>query len=96
MIRFNIYPFLSILLMFLMSCCNNQSGVNQLEQYFAYGDSIESAGVKMIPIHTPYGDFRVWTKRFGTNPDVKVLLLHGGPGLSTKEIDLYGGRNLME
>ncbi len=33
----------------------------------------------MIPIHTPKGDFRVWTKRVGNNPRIKVLLLHGGP-----------------
>ena len=37
-------------------------------------------GVRMIPIHTPSGDFRVWTKRIGNNPRIKVLLLHGGPG----------------
>jgi proline iminopeptidase len=36
--------------------------------------------VKLVPIHTPKGDFRVWTKRTGNNPRVKVLLLHGGPG----------------
>jgi proline iminopeptidase len=36
----------------------------------------------MVPIDTPSGTFRVWTKRFGTNPDLKVLLLHGGPGSS--------------
>jgi len=34
----------------------------------------------MVPITTPVGGFRVWTKRVGTNPDLKVLLLHGGPG----------------
>jgi proline iminopeptidase len=34
----------------------------------------------MVPITTPKGDFRVWTKRTGNNPKVKVLLLHGGPG----------------
>ncbi len=34
----------------------------------------------MIPISTPKGDFRVWTKRVGNNPSVKLLLLHGGPG----------------
>jgi proline iminopeptidase len=39
-----------------------------------------SGGVKMIPISTPKGGFRVWTKRVGNNPNVKVLLLHGGPG----------------
>ena len=39
-----------------------------------------SGGVRMIPIHTANGDFRVWTKRVGNNPRIKVLLLHGGPG----------------
>ena len=36
-------------------------------------------GVKLIPIKTPAGTFRVWTKRIGNNPRIKVLLLHGGP-----------------
>lgn len=39
-----------------------------------------AGGVRMIPIKTPVGSFRVWTKRTGNNPDLKVLLLHGGPG----------------
>lgn len=39
-----------------------------------------TGGARMIPIHTPAGDFRVWTKRVGNNPNLKVLLLHGGPG----------------
>ena len=41
---------------------------------------VVSGGVRMIPIKTPKGDFRVWTKRVGNNPRIKVLLLHGGPG----------------
>ncbi len=39
-----------------------------------------SGGARMIPIRTPRGEFRVWTKRHGNNPDIKLLLLHGGPG----------------
>ena len=39
-----------------------------------------SGGVRMIPITTPSGSFKVWTKRIGNNPALKVLLLHGGPG----------------
>jgi proline iminopeptidase len=42
-------------------------------------DDALSGGVKMVTIHTPKGDFKVWTKRVGNNPDSKVLLLHGGP-----------------
>lgn len=39
-----------------------------------------SGGVRLIPVETPKGTFRVWTKRVGHNPRIKVLLLHGGPG----------------
>jgi proline iminopeptidase len=39
-----------------------------------------SGGARMIPISTPKGTFRVWTKRVGNSPTVKLLLLHGGPG----------------
>lgn len=34
----------------------------------------------MIEVKTPKGPFKVWTKRVGNNPRIKVLLLHGGPG----------------
>jgi proline iminopeptidase len=43
-------------------------------------DDVLAGGVRMIPISTPKGEFRVWTKRVGNNPTVKLLLLHGGPG----------------
>jgi proline iminopeptidase len=39
-----------------------------------------AGGARKIPIKTPAGPFNVWVKRVGNNPDVKVLLLHGGPG----------------
>ena len=41
-----------------------------------------TGGVRVIPVETPVGTFRVWTKRVGNNPRVKVLLLHGGPGIT--------------
>jgi proline iminopeptidase len=43
-------------------------------------DDVLSGGVRMIPIATPKGTFKVWTKRIGNNPRIKLLLLHGGPG----------------
>lgn len=39
-----------------------------------------SGGVRMLPVTTPAGTHRVWTKRTGNNPATKLLLLHGGPG----------------
>jgi proline iminopeptidase len=41
-----------------------------------------AGGVRLIPISTPKGTFRVWTKRVGNNPAAKLLLLHGGPGMT--------------
>ncbi len=42
-------------------------------------DDILGGGARMIAVTTPSGPFRVWTKRVGNNPRVKLLLLHGGP-----------------
>jgi proline iminopeptidase len=50
---------------------------------------VVSGGSRMVPISTPQGDFRVWTKRVGTNPDVKVLLLHGGPGATDELYECF-------
>lgn len=54
-----------------------------LQSYFApHDEGIQTGGVKVISISTPKGNFNVWTKRFGNNPKIKLLLLHGGPGAS--------------
>lgn len=48
-----------------------------------------SGGVRLIPITTPKGTFRVWTKRVGNNPTMKVLLLHGGPGATHEYFEAF-------
>ena len=49
--------------------------------YFAAtSDEVQTGGIKMVDISTPKGKFKVWTKRFGNNPKMKLLLLNGGPG----------------
>ncbi len=54
------------------------------ENYFDNSgrDDVLSGGVKMVPVETPKGTFNVWTKRVGNNPTIKLLLLHGGPGMT--------------
>jgi proline iminopeptidase len=52
-------------------------------------DDVLSGGVRMIPIQTPKGAFRVWTKRVGANPTMKVLLLHGGPGFTHEYFEAF-------
>ncbi|MBN2031243.1 proline iminopeptidase-family hydrolase [bacterium] len=77
-----IYLFL-MCIMFLYNCIGlSRNHIPTLTDYFDYSgrDDILFGGVKSIPITTPKGTFRVWTKRIGNNPRIKVLLLHGGPG----------------
>src|SRR5204862_674743 len=38
---------------------------------------------------TPNGEFKVWTKRFGNNPRIKVLLLHGGPAATHQYMEVF-------
>jgi proline iminopeptidase len=51
--------------------------------------SPRTGGVRMVEVATPAGRFRVWTKRIGNNPKVKLLLLHGGPGANHEYFEAF-------
>jgi proline iminopeptidase len=50
---------------------------------------VSGDGVRFIPIRTPSGEHRVWTRRVGDNPDTKLLLLHGGPGATPEYLEIF-------
>lgn len=88
-----IVHFLGSLLLF---SCREGSDLKQkmsevsLDNYFDYGDTgVRSGGIKMIPVETPVGKFRVWTKRIGNNPRIKILLLHGGPAMTHEYMECF-------
>jgi proline iminopeptidase len=60
--------------------------VRPVSSYLDYSgrDDVLGGGARMIPVSTRAGTYRVWVKRVGNNPGLRVLLLHGGPG-STHE-----------
>jgi proline iminopeptidase len=61
-----------------------------VSHYFDYGENgVRYAGIKLIPIQTPIGEFKVWTKRFGNNPRIKILLLHGGPAAGHEYMECF-------
>lgn len=67
-----------------------EGGDMPVSAYFNYGDSsVRLAGIKMVPISTPVGTFKVWTKRFGNNPRIKILLLHGGPAMTHEYMECF-------
>jgi len=49
---------------------------------FKNRDDQFTGGIKMVPVTTDKGTFKVWTRRVGNNPAKKILLLHGGPGMT--------------
>jgi proline iminopeptidase len=89
---------LLILVAIFFQACADRPATNQpahssstSNPYLDYSgrDDLLSGGVKMIPINTPKGVFRVWTKRVGNNPTIKVLLLHGGPGATHEYLEAF-------
>ncbi len=82
--------YLIIIIALVFAGCKNSNDKITVTDYFNYGDtSVRVAGIKMIPIKTPVGEFKVWTKRFGNNPKIKVLLLHGGPASGHEYMECF-------
>lgn len=48
-----------------------------------------NGGARMIDVKTDLGTFKVWTKRIGNNPKIKVLILHGGPGMNHEGYEAF-------
>ena len=75
----------------VFGCAPKPPPDDSLATYFdrAGRNDILAGGVRMIPVQTPKGTFRVWTKRVGNNPKLKVLLLHGGPGATHEFFEAF-------
>jgi len=67
----------------------DQPGVPYFDTSTWDRDVVVAGGARMVPVRTPAGEFRVWTKRVGTNPELKVLLLHGGPGATDELYECF-------
>lgn len=90
--------FAILLILFTCISCENHSKEQSEKKcpentYWSFEgrDDQATGGIKMIPIETPKGTFNVWTKRVGNNPSIKVLLLHGGPGVTHEIYESFDG-----
>lgn len=72
----------ALLIIFLACNTPKQEGdVNNIKSFLSDNSTgVKTGGIQMIPVTTPKGTFNVWTKRIGNNPQIKLLLLNGGPG----------------
>jgi proline iminopeptidase len=81
---------LALLLALLAGLAQAQTAPT-LRSYFADPSPVRQGGVKLVSIQTPKGPFKVWTKRIGSHPRIKVLLLHGGPGATHEYFESFEG-----
>ncbi|MGH2665383.1 proline iminopeptidase-family hydrolase [Flavobacterium sp.] len=89
--KLNFLPCLVLLMIVFIGCKKNEDSVKYHYLDFSKRDDQFTGGIKMIPITTPAGTFKVWTKTVGNNPKIKVLLLHGGPGLTHELYESFDG-----
>ncbi len=77
------------MILLLLSACNDQKN-DSLRRYYSSGEQgIKTGGIKMIPIETEHGTFKVWTKTIGNNPKIRLLLLNGGPGMTHEYFECF-------
>jgi proline iminopeptidase len=79
---------LCIIAVFFAAACGQQPKSETDRGYYDLVETgVKAGGVKMIPILN--GKYKVWTKRVGNNPRIKVLLLHGGPAATHEYFESF-------
>lgn len=86
------FLFFTLSILLLMACQPDKTNVFSP----AKPATTDTGTVTMIPVTTPSGTFRVWTKKFGENPRIKILLLHGGPALTHEYMECFEAPFLAE
>jgi len=78
----------SILFLLLLLACQPSQKESVSNSYFDLQETgFKSGGIKLIPIMN--GKYKVWTKRVGNNPRIKLLLLHGGPAMTHEYFESF-------
>ena len=88
------YKIITILMLAALLSCNKADKTKQEKSEIGTSDyfnfktegKFQAAGVQMIELKEGH---KVWTKRIGNNPKIKVLLLHGGPALTHEYMECF-------
>jgi proline iminopeptidase len=81
--------FILILFVVFSISCTSAQDTSSMEYFKGDVAAIKTGGIKLIPIETPKGKFNVWTKQFGNNERMRLLLLHGGPGATHEYFECF-------
>lgn len=81
------------MILILMACKNEpatrDSKLNLAEYFKSNESGVKTGNIKLVSIETPKGKMNVWTKTFGDNPTIKLLLLNGGPGATHEYFECF-------
>ena len=84
---------LPLLFIIALAGCNTKQDAVEKANAPAINDSlfkeVQTGGIKLVPIETAKGKFKVWTKVVGKNPRIKILLLNGGPGATHEYFECF-------
>jgi proline iminopeptidase len=86
---YKLFPVILLSTLILYSCGEKEPASKNSNYFVKSNDDVQTGGIKIIPIETPKGKFNIWTKRFGNNPKIKVLLLNGGPGATHEYFECF-------
>lgn len=83
-----IFSFCLMTLFFACAAPEAPVSAPPVDDYLAYKTpgKFQAGGVQMISLKE---GGKVWTKRMGNNPKIKVLLLHGGPSLTHEYLECF-------
>jgi proline iminopeptidase len=79
-LKLSLHPALLIIFLACNTPKQEEDAINIKSFLSDNSTGVKTGGIQMIPVTTPKGTFNVWTKRIGNNPQIKLLLLNGGPG----------------
>lgn len=92
MVQFNpTMPLFKNLLLFVLIAatfsCNQQAPAPACDYLKNEETGVKNGGIRQISLDG--GKYKVWTKRIGNNPKIKVLLLHGGPACTHEYFESF-------
>lgn len=74
----------------LLFSCNQKAPSESNSNFLTDTEpGVKTGGIKVVTISTPKGNFKVWTKKIGNNPKIKILLLNGGPGATHEYFECF-------
>jgi proline iminopeptidase len=79
---------LILFIAFVSLRCNNATTASN-EKAAPVKEEVKASDIRMVPVQTSAGTFNVWTKKFGDNPRIKILLLHGGPAMTHEYMECF-------